>query len=112
MVGRHRYMIGRIEVVDDVIDDRPVQMLQVLVDLPLGDLRAVSGREIGGVRAAQQFLLRIFHVRPEKGQFLERLYRGVIGRLVRLTKGFVFRRDTDVRLYSDCFKLIQQVHHL
>ncbi len=95
---------------DDVIDDRPVQMLQVLVDLPLGDLRAVAGREIGGVRTAQQLLLCVLHVLPEKGQFLEGLYRGVIGRLVRLTIGFVLWCDTDVRFHSDCFKFIQQIH--
>ena len=91
---------------DDVIDDRLMQMFQVLIDLPLGDLRAVTGRKIGGVRTTQQFLLRILHVLPEKGQFLEGLYRGVIGRLVRLTIGFVLWCDTDVRFHSDLIKFI------
>ena len=91
---------------DDVIDDRLVQMFQVLVDLPLGDLRAVAGREIRGVRIPQQFLLCILHVLPEKGQFPEGLYRGVIGRLVRLTIGFVLWSDTDVRFYCDRIKFI------
>ena len=49
-------MIGGIEIVDDVVDERLVQMFQVCVDLPPGDVRAVAGREIGSVRTAQQFL--------------------------------------------------------
>lgn len=103
-------MIGGIEIVDDVVDERLVQMFQVCVDLPPGDVRAVAGREIGSVRTAQQFLLRTLHVLPEKGQFLKGLYRGVIGRLVCLTIGFVIWCDTGIRFHSDRIKFIQQIH--